>query len=145
MLNSFLSCLTPLSPTSDQDRISPYSINTISSRQLTRILKKYQLGDCWLIQLQILQTSITWIVWQTVRRITSEILGVKRLNKLFSPPAAMQFLELEQLHTYPSPNPTLTLTCYQLTVVVVGEGWVGSCSDNNIDPMKSVWYHDYIP
>ena len=29
----------PLSPTSDQDRISPYSINTISSRQLTRIKK----------------------------------------------------------------------------------------------------------
>ena len=63
---------------------------------------------------------------------------LKRLNKLFSPPAAMQFLELEQLYTYPSPNPTLTLTCYQLTEVVVGEGWVGSCSGNNIDPKKLV-------
>ena len=27
-----------------------------------------------------------------------------------------------QLLTYPSPNPTLTLTCYQLTVVRLGEG-----------------------
>ena len=27
-----------------------------------------------------------------------------------------------QLHTYPSPNSTLTLTCFQLTVVELGEG-----------------------
>ena len=27
-----------------------------------------------------------------------------------------------QLPTYPSPNPTLTLTCYQLTVFELGEG-----------------------
>ena len=27
-----------------------------------------------------------------------------------------------QLPTYPSPNPTLTLNCYQLTVVGLGEG-----------------------
>ena len=27
-----------------------------------------------------------------------------------------------QLPTYPSPNPTLTLTCYQLIVVGLGEG-----------------------
>ena len=27
-----------------------------------------------------------------------------------------------QLPTYPSPNPTLTLTCYQLIVVELGEG-----------------------
>ena len=31
------------------------------------------------IQFQILQTNIIWIVWQTVKRITSEILGVKEL------------------------------------------------------------------
>ena len=30
----------PLTPTSDQDRISPYSIITISSRQVRRIKKK---------------------------------------------------------------------------------------------------------
>ena len=31
------------------------------------------------MQYQILQTSIMRIIWQTVRRITSEILGVKGL------------------------------------------------------------------
>ena len=39
-----------------------------------------------------------------------------------------------QLPTYPSPNPTLTLTCYQLTVVELREGYVGSCPDTDIDP-----------
>ena len=39
-----------------------------------------------------------------------------------------------QLPTYPSPNPTLTLSCYQLTVVELGEGLVGSCPDTDIDP-----------
>ena len=39
-----------------------------------------------------------------------------------------------QLPTYPSPNPTLTLTCCQLTVVELGEGKVGSCPDTDIDP-----------
>ena len=29
----------PLTPTSDQDRISPYNINSISSRQVMRITK----------------------------------------------------------------------------------------------------------
>ena len=31
--------LNPLSPMSDQDRISPYNINAISSRQVMRIKK----------------------------------------------------------------------------------------------------------
>ena len=31
--------LNPLSPTSDQDRISPYTINMISSRQVMRVKK----------------------------------------------------------------------------------------------------------
>ena len=35
-----------------------------------------------MIQYQILQTNITGTVWQTVRRITHEILGVKGLNSL---------------------------------------------------------------
>ena len=62
-------------PMSDQDRISPYSKNTTSSRWVMRI-KKYQLGDHKLIQYQILQTNITRTVWQTLRRVTNEILGV---------------------------------------------------------------------
>ena len=32
----------PLTPMSDQDRISPYNINTISSRQVMRIKKNIQ-------------------------------------------------------------------------------------------------------
>ena len=66
----------------DQDRISPYNINTKSRRQVMRIKKKYQLGDYELIQYQILQTDITRTVWQTVRRITNEILGVKGLSQI---------------------------------------------------------------
>ena len=45
-----------------------------------------------------------------------------------------------QLPTYPSPN--LTLTCYQLTVVGLGEGQAGSCPDTDIDlsfPKVDVW------
>ena len=38
--------------------------------------EKYQLGNYCLIQFQILQTNITLIVRQTVRKITNEILGV---------------------------------------------------------------------
>ena len=34
-----------------------------------------------MIQYQILQTNITRTIWQTVRRITNEILGVKGLRK----------------------------------------------------------------
>ena len=61
---------------SDQNRISPYNINTISSRQVMRKKEKYQLGDYKLIQYQILHTNITRTVQQTVRRITNQILGV---------------------------------------------------------------------
>ena len=37
--------LNPLTPMSNQDGISPNDINTISSRQVMRIIKKFQLGD----------------------------------------------------------------------------------------------------
>ena len=36
--------ISPLTPMSDQDRISPYNINTISCRQLMRIKKNVNLG-----------------------------------------------------------------------------------------------------
>ena len=65
---------------SDQERISPYYINKESSRQVRRIKKKTQLGDYKLIQIyQILQIKIISILWQTIGRITIEILGVERL------------------------------------------------------------------
>ena len=36
--------VNPFTPTSDQDRISPYNINTISSRQVMRIEKNINHG-----------------------------------------------------------------------------------------------------
>ena len=39
----------------------------------------------------------------------------------------------EELRTYPSPNPTLTLTCYHFTVFRLREEQVRSCSDSDID------------
>ena len=64
----------------DQDRISPYNICTISSRQVMR-LKKISVRGLYLVQYQIPQTNVTRTVWQTVRRITNEILGVKGLSQ----------------------------------------------------------------
>ena len=48
---------------------------------MRRIKKETKLGDYKLTQYQILQTNIIRIVWQTVRRITREILGVKGWKK----------------------------------------------------------------
>ena len=67
----------PLTPMSDQDRISPYNINTISIRQVMRMKKNTSLRIFWFIQYQILRNSIVRIVWQTVTRIFNEILSVK--------------------------------------------------------------------
>ena len=50
--------LKPLTPKSDQERISPYIIDTASSTQALRIKKKTQLRNYKLIQYQILQTDI---------------------------------------------------------------------------------------
>ena len=69
--------LHPFTPNSDQDRISPYNINTISSRQVMRIKKNINWWIFHLIKYQILQTKIISSVWQRVRRIAEEIMGVK--------------------------------------------------------------------
>ena len=53
---------------SDKDWISPYNVNTISSRQVIRIKLDYKL-----IQNQVLQINIIRIIFQTVRRIVNEI------------------------------------------------------------------------
>ena len=47
-----------------------------------------------------------------------------------------------QLPAY-SPSPKLTLTCYQLTVVELGEGQVGSCPDTDIDPSNQHVTYSY--
>ena len=51
------SLLNPLTPKSDQDGISLYIINTVSSIQVSRIKKKTQLGNYKLICNQILQLT----------------------------------------------------------------------------------------
>ena len=53
---------------SDKDQISPYNVNTISSRQVIRIKLDYKL-----IQNQVLQINIIRIIFQTLRRIVNEI------------------------------------------------------------------------
>ena len=72
---------------SDQDRISPHDINTISSIWVMRIKKNIDKG----IQYQILKTDIIKTVWQTVGRVSKEILGVKGLKPI-------QFLNLQKVH-----------------------------------------------
>ena len=48
--HSLLTTLNPLAPMSDQDRLSPYNVNTISTRQVMRIKKTINFLDNSLIQ-----------------------------------------------------------------------------------------------
>ena len=60
-----------------QERTCPsYNINTISSRQLMRVEKDINLG---IISWSPI-SNISRSVWQTVRAITDDILGVKMLK-----------------------------------------------------------------
>ena len=76
---------TPLHVTSGLT-LKPFTVQNFSLQyqadKLDENKVKYQLGDhdYKLIQYQILQTNITRVVWQTVTRITNEILGVKGLR-----------------------------------------------------------------
>ena len=71
--------INPLVRISDQDRISPYNISDNIEQTSDENKEKYHLKDYQLIQYQILKTNIRRTVLQTVRRITNEIFGVKRL------------------------------------------------------------------
>ena len=62
----FAKVMNPLTLMGDQDRISPYNINTEDIMQTSDENKdNYQLRYHQLIQDQVLQTNITRIVWQT--------------------------------------------------------------------------------
>ena len=76
---------------SDQDRISPYNITTISSRQVMRIKKN-------------VQTNIARTVWQTVRRGTDEILIVGGLNKHGELSFKLYFLKQTLVGTFMEPS-----------------------------------------
>ena len=69
-----------LTPVSDQDKNFSLQQQYNIRQACDENEEKYQLGDYKLIQHEIIQTNITRTVWQTVRRITNEILGVKGLN-----------------------------------------------------------------
>ena len=64
---------------SDQDRISPHSLNTISCRPVMRI-KKISIKGLLVDSMINSSNYITRTVWQTVRRITNEMMGLKRLT-----------------------------------------------------------------
>ena len=80
----FLWYLHPLTPMSDQDRISPYNINTISSRLMMRIKKWSTRG----LLIDPIPNSLKWnhkkSVENTKENNTHEILGVKGLGCLYS-------------------------------------------------------------
>ena len=68
---------------SDQDRISPCYINTISSSQVMGIKKNINYGITNWSDTNS-PAKIMEIIWQTIRKIANEILGVKGLNLLFT-------------------------------------------------------------
>ena len=72
------SVINPLTPLNDQERISPYNISTISSRQEMRIKSSINRG-LLVNSLPNFPINITRTIWQTAMRITNEILGVKGL------------------------------------------------------------------
>ena len=72
------SVINPLTPLNDQERISPYNISTISSRQEMRIKSSINRG-LLVNSLPNFPINITRTTWQTAMRITNEILGVKGL------------------------------------------------------------------
>lgn len=70
-INLFTEFAESFTPMRDQDIIYPHSIDTISSRQVTRELS--------LIQHIILSTNFVRNIWQTERRIFFEIVAVNGL------------------------------------------------------------------
>ena len=61
----------------DQERISPYTIDTSDEGKVI-----CQSWDCWLIQYQIQQNNNIRIAWQTVIKTTNKTLGMKGLDNL---------------------------------------------------------------
>ena len=59
---------------------SRHATRSLSNQTSDENKEKSYLGDYRLIQYQILQTNIRRTIWQTVRRINNEILGVKGLR-----------------------------------------------------------------
>ena len=69
--------VNPLTPMSDEDRISPNSINIILSRQVVRIKKYISLGIISRSNTKFSELTSKQIVWLTVKRITNLIWELK--------------------------------------------------------------------
>ena len=72
-----------------------YIYNIIQTSDENR--EKFQLWDYYLIRYHILLTNIIRIVWQTVRRITNEILGVKGLGYVYFLIVSLSLINLCEL------------------------------------------------
>ena len=62
-----------------------------------------------MIQKQILQTNITRTVWERVRRITNEILGIKRLKAIQRMSVKKMYCAIHRLEIYPVDSITCPL------------------------------------
>ena len=95
--------------------------------------RKYQLGDYWLIQYQILQTNITRTIWQTVRRIADEILGVKGLRLSY------------MSHTFEQMHKTNFKTCTKSGWILTAWGLSSSWMDHLDYNVRSPWLPFQVP
>ena len=117
----------------DQDRISPYYINTISSRQVTRRKKNISIRVLLIDPIPKKQNNIKIIAWQTVRRITKEIKEAKGLTVcLYS----WTLLRGEKRHSggwYTLPK-AISLWAWTSRCKVLGSGLEPDVSPTGADP-----------
>ena len=117
----------------DQDRISPYYINTISSRQVTRRKKNISIRVLLIDPIPKKQNNIKIIAWQTVRRITKEIKEAKGLTVcLYS----WTLLRGEKRHSggwYTLPK-AISLWAWTSRSKVLGSGLEPDVSPTGADP-----------
>ena len=71
----------PLTPISDQYKISPYNINEISNRRVMRMKKNINQGIVSWSNTKFSKLKKMRTVLQTVRKLTNEILKVEELRK----------------------------------------------------------------
>ena len=77
----------------------------------------------WFVNKGALKDKCAWRVSKRLADTVDQLLSHKMAKEFLWKYRVEESISVsEQLPTYPSPNPTLTLTCYQLTVVELGEG-----------------------
>ena len=86
--------LNPFNAVNDQERISPYNISTISSRQVMRIQKNINQGIISRSSTSFSSTNIIRIVRETLRRVTDEITEISEINICYLPAGRLQFFAI---------------------------------------------------